>query len=156
MDSTICRYKHLVLTTHSVCSPTPAPLLTAVDIGILTCRDTKHRDAVEGVQRLEKGRGKHRQLKFRMISHILNRHHLHDIVEQTTLCLLTPPLARDQYLKAGGYTTTRLTEVWIRFKATAIVDNNHGNKSNGCNECTSSELIFGGYAEVARHDKGPR
>ena len=45
------------------------------------------------------GRGQHRQFGFRMISHILNRHHLHDIVEQTTLCLLTYTLARDQYLR---------------------------------------------------------
>ena len=95
MDSTICRYKHLIRTTHSIFSPTPAPLLTAVEIGILARRDTKQRYAVEGVQRLEEGRGQHRQFGFRLNSHILNRHHLHDIVEQTTLCLRThTPRAR--------------------------------------------------------------
>ena len=75
----------------SVYSPTPAPLLTAVEIGIFARRGAKQRDAVEGVQRLEEGRGQHRQFGFCMISRILNRHHLHDIVEQTTLCLRTHP-----------------------------------------------------------------
>ena len=91
MYSTICRYKHLIRTTHRVWSLTPAPLLTAVEIDILARRDTKQSYAVEGVQRLEEGRGQHRQFGFRMISHILDRHHLRDIVEQTTLCLRTHP-----------------------------------------------------------------
>ena len=95
MNSITCRYKHLIRITFSVGSPTPAPLLTAVEIGILARRDTKQRDAVEGVQRLEEGRGQHRQFGFRMISHILNRHHLHDIVEKITLCLrIHTPRAR--------------------------------------------------------------
>ena len=42
----------IIRTIQPLCSLTPAPLLTDVDIDILARRDTKQRDAVDGVQRL--------------------------------------------------------------------------------------------------------